>query len=74
MTKLRALAIIVALAATYLAGDIIHWQRVDGGVPLENIVSEATARRALSRDAKVDVSDIVGKYIAAGADRKAVVR
>lgn len=75
MTKLlRVLAIIGALAAAYLAGDIIHWQRVDGSIPRENIVSEAIARRALSRDAMVDVSDIVEKYIAAGEDRKAVVR
>ena len=70
----RLLAIVSASAAAYLAGDVIHWLRVDNSVPRENIVSEAIARRALSPGANVDVSDIAEKYIAVGEDRKAVVR
>jgi hypothetical protein len=69
-----AIVLVGVIAGLFLAADIPLETNIDAGVPLENIVTDAIARRVTAQGVEVDVSDIVKKYIAAGEDRKAVVR
>jgi hypothetical protein len=74
--RLLIIAIVLAgaVAGLDLAGDIPLAMNIDAGIPRENLVADAIARRAITRSVAVDVSDIVKKYIAVGDNREVVTR
>jgi hypothetical protein len=63
-----------ALSGIYLTLDVLRWTSLDWRIPRESIVSDVIARRTTQRGFRVDVSDIVNRYITIGEPQANIVR